>query len=165
MANIGREQCSWRYPVVGAYIAAPLIYISPTNLLYCGLTSAAAASWKGSRWRPVGQLGVRQKKHVCKRLPFLTVCGLMYLSLWGSMIYFNATITTKEGDDVKVRVALNNFFKSPAWLEMKEMMGHLYQSIQTVGWKKFFEELVDALDPQGESNALKVRKKNFIFWN
>ncbi|XP_064598407.1 dnaJ homolog subfamily C member 22-like [Liolophura sinensis] len=138
VANIGREQCSWHYPVLGAYIAAPLIYLSPTNLLFCGITSAVAASGIGSRWRPIGQLGVRRKKHVCKRLPYLTVCGLAYLSLWGSMIYFNATMGW-WGGGVEVVHTKNIFFVSNVFF-LQQQPYVIFEQLYYVGVTHFYIE-------------------------
>ena len=71
-------------------------------------------------------------------------------------IYYNATITTKEGETVPLREAVHNFFTSPAWKETKETLNQFYTYYSHHGWKALWNEIVDALDPQGEANAYKV---------
>lgn len=80
----------------------------------------------------------------------------------GTALYFNASITTKEGETVPLREAVHNFFKSPAWKETKQTMYQFYAYYQHNGWRKLWQEIVDALDPQGEANAYKVSIYNLI---
>jgi hypothetical protein len=59
------------------------------------------------------------KRGFCKRICILTVCGLLYLSLWTSAIYFNANITTTYGEKVPLRDAVHIFFTSREWEDTK----------------------------------------------
>ena len=47
------------------------------------------------------------------RILILTLCGSLYLSMWGSYLYFNAEVV-HNGDKIKLREAVGNFVKSPA---------------------------------------------------
>ena len=55
----------------------------------------------------------RSSRPFYQRLLILTVCGGLYMSLWGSYLYYNAEIVS-NGDKIKLRDALGNFMKSPA---------------------------------------------------
>ena len=55
----------------------------------------------------------RSSRPFYQRLLILTLCGGLYMSLWGSYLYYNAEIVS-NGDKIKLRDALGNFMKSPA---------------------------------------------------
>lgn len=71
-------------------------------------------------------------------------------------IYYNATVTTKDGETVPLREAVQHFFNSPAWKESKETMKQIYEYYKHHGWKAIWKELVSAFDPQGEAHAYQV---------
>lgn len=139
------------WPLIGAICGLPWLYYDPQNIIYPTLISAICVNWKGKEWQER-----RRKSHICKRLATLTVCGCIYLFLWSAAIYLNASITTKDGEQVPVREAVNNFFNSPAWQETKDTLKQLYDYYQVHGWNKVWEEFVQALDPEGETHAYKV---------
>ena len=85
-----------------------------------------------------------------------SLCMGLFFALWGSFLYFNAEITTEDGETIKIRDSVNHFFKSPAWLEFKNTLWQLYEEGQRNGWRNLYDELVKALDPKGEANARKV---------
>ncbi|XP_076089334.1 dnaJ homolog subfamily C member 22-like [Mytilus galloprovincialis] len=152
VGNVNPEKVSFQWALLGAYISFPMLTIdSGNNLVYSSILSAIAVNWKGKNWNR----DYIEKRGLCKRVFVLTVCGLLYLSLWSSAIYFNATITTKEGDEVPLREAINNFFTSPAWADTKESFRNLYKYYQEHGWENLYNKIVDSLDPLGESKAYK----------
>lgn len=53
--------------------------------------------------------------------------------------------------------AVVNFFNSPAWREMLDTIYHLYEYTKLHGFANLYREFINALDPEGESNAYKVR--------
>lgn len=71
-------------------------------------------------------------------------------------MYYNASVTTKDGESVPLRVAMHNFFKSPAWAETKDTIKQIWAYYKHNGWKSIWQEIVSAFDPQGEANAYKV---------
>ena len=71
-------------------------------------------------------------------------------------MYYNATVTTSDGEEVPLRVAINNFFSSPAWKETKETLHTIWLHMKAKGWRNIFEEIIKAVDPEGETNAYKV---------
>ena len=76
--------------------------------------------------------------------------------LWGTAIYFNGSVTTSDGEEVPIREAIPNFFKSPAWEESKRTVEQLYEFYKLHGWEKIWEQVVEAMDPTGEANAYRV---------
>ena len=60
-------------------------------------------------WRGMG----KPSKPWYVRLLVLTLCGSLYLSMWGSYLYFNAEVV-HNGDKIKLRDAVGNFVKSQA---------------------------------------------------
>lgn len=91
-----------------------------------------------------------------KRAAILIFCAIIYLSLWASWGYFNCSIVDKDEQEVKCRDAAKNFLKSPMWQECRKVFDDLKLYIQVHGWSGLWKEIVDAFDPQGEVNALKV---------
>lgn len=155
VGNVEPEKVYFQWALLGAYISIPMLTIdSGNNLVYSSLLSSIFVNWKGKTWNK----DYIPQKGFCKRISILTVCGLIYLSLWSSAIYFNATITTKEGDEVPLREAVHNFFTSPAWEDTKEQLRNLYKYYQAHGWQNIWNKVVESLDPLGETKAYKVLK-------
>ncbi|XP_013397686.1 dnaJ homolog subfamily C member 22-like [Lingula anatina] len=151
VANIGHEEGSFSWAMLGSGILYPWYLTNTGALAYSAITSAIAVNWKGKSWKPK-----KKKRGLCIRLFLLSLCCAIYVSLWISAFYFNAYITTKDGESVKIRVAIHNFFKSPAWAETKSTFKQLYEFYKLHGFGRLWEQLVDALDPEGENNAQKV---------
>lgn len=153
VGNVIPEKVSFQWALLGAYISLPMLSLdSGNNLVYSSLLSAIFVNWKGKEWNR----DYTKRRGVCKRICILTLCGLVYLTLWSSVIYFNAKITTKEGDEVPLREAINNFFTSPAWEDTKKSFKDLYNYYQHHGWENLWNRVVDSLDPLGENKAYKV---------
>ena len=57
---------------------------------------------------------------------------------------------------VPLREAVENFFNSPAWKEMKQSMHDLYQFCNHNGWNICWSQLIELIDPTGESHAYRV---------
>ncbi|XP_013782612.1 dnaJ homolog subfamily C member 22-like [Limulus polyphemus] len=152
VGNIGREQGSFWWPLLGAYLTYPLYFWSLNSVFWTSLFSQCFFNWYSKKWRrkPL------PRRHICKRLLVLTFCGALYISLWGSWLYFNCTVTDQSGDEIKCRDAAKNFFTSPMWQEFKSVMKDIYVFAQYNGWKEIWHQLIQAFDPQGEVNALKV---------
>ena len=83
------------------------------------------------------------------------VCGAIYLSMWGSYLYFNAEVV-HNGDKIKLRDAVGNFIKSPAVQEFTRNLKGLWQHLLHHGFWSTWSQLVESLDPFGEKNALRA---------
>ncbi|XP_076449447.1 dnaJ homolog subfamily C member 22-like [Babylonia areolata] len=151
VGNIGHLHVSFVRCLVGSAVGVFWQLDDPTNIGASCFFSAVSVCASGYRWKPS-----RRRKSKCRRLTVLFVCGMVYLSMWGSALYFNATVTTKDGESVPLREALNNFFTSPAWTQTKESLYLIWQNIRVNGWRTFYEQLVQSIDPQGETNAYRI---------
>lgn len=154
VGNVGREKGDFKYPLSGSYIAnIALTYLTGDEAGCMYVALIAAICFQNHR---EFRKHKSQKKTLCKRLQYLAVGGLVICCLWSSFLYFNAQVTTEDGETVKLRDAVNHFFQSPVWLEFKAVFWGLYEEGQKNGWDNFYEEFVKALDPRGEKNAYRV---------
>ena len=76
--------------------------------------------------------------------------------MWCSFLYFNASITTEDGETIKLRDTVDNFFNSRVWKDFKATLGHIYEDAKLRGWQNVWNDFVKALDPEGEENAYQV---------
>ncbi|CAG7836638.1 unnamed protein product [Allacma fusca] len=97
-----------------------------------------------------------KRRSLYKRITILGSCGMIYLSLWGSFLYFNMEMTNEHGEQIKFRESFYNLLKSPLWKELADSLGKLWQYYRIHGWKSLWNEILGQLDPMGERNALSV---------
>jgi len=76
-----------------------------------------------------------------RRLATLGACGILYLSLWGSYMYFNMTITNDHGETIKFRDSVKNLLKSPMWTELKDSCAMLWQYYKVHGFSSLWKEV------------------------
>ncbi|OWF45497.1 dnaJ homolog subfamily C member 22-like [Mizuhopecten yessoensis] len=156
VANIGRQKCTMSAPLIGASLGLPWsLYISE-NIMPGVLFAAILVNKFGIQWKE----DRRDRENLCKRALVLTFCGMIYLSLWTSVIYLNCSVTNEHGETIPLREAIPNFFKSPAWENMKGTISKLYEYYKLYGWNKLWQQIVEAMDPTGEANAYKVLDLN-----
>ena len=153
VANIGREECSLRSALIGAYIPLPLLLYSPDNIIYCALCGSLYVQFRGVHWR-------RNRR----RYSFgVRVCGLMlacsvYSSLWTVTLLHSAYVTTEFGDKVLLKDAAEIFFTSDAWADTQQTCFRLWKAYQEEGMIRLLTELLAAIDPEGEAYSYKVRR-------
>ena len=152
MGNIGRFTGSFKYPLAAAYLTSPLYYLQYNVVFITSLLALIAFVRYSLKWR---RTPVRYDSS-CKRYFAISLIALVYCSLWVSWFYFNCSVTDKNDENIKCRDALTNFFNSPAWLEFREVLSRLVEFIRQQGIFGLWKEIVEALDPQGEKNALKI---------
>ena len=153
VGNIGRQKVSLKMALLGSFLGFPFFINDPSNLTYMGLISAITVNVKGKSWRLE-----MPDRHICKRLGVVSLCVLVYTSLWCSTLYHNAYVSTADGERVKLSEAMGNFFKSPAWADTKETMWRLWGEFLEKGPRGFYEEFVIAMDPEGELHAHRVSR-------
>ena len=154
MASIGRMQASLQWCLIGSFVGTIWLYDDPSNIGVSCLCSTIAVNWLGLSWKPPR----RPHRRKCARFSILCFCGTVYLLLLGSSLYFNATITTSDGQEVPLRVAIGNFFKSPAWMETKKVFNTMWEHVKVNGWRSVLKQIIEAIDPEGEANAYKVNQ-------
>ncbi|XP_055331823.1 dnaJ homolog subfamily C member 22-like [Paramacrobiotus metropolitanus] len=152
VGNIGMERGRLLWPVVGAYIASLAFLFQPKSIAWAAVSSAFMFHWKSRDW-------VRQpkrKRHVCIRLATLGTAATVYLALWGSFLYFNASWTNPDGTRTSVRDAVDNFFHSKAWLDMKNSFEQLRVYVQHHGWQNVLYQLIEFMDVNGDTRAYQI---------
>ncbi|KAL4717609.1 hypothetical protein ACJJTC_000758 [Scirpophaga incertulas] len=155
VGNIGREKGGLKWPVLAAFVAYFCrSYFNDESVWMTVMVLAAALTFDTfcKEWRQKRE----KKQHVVKRLAVLSVCACLYLSLWGSYLYFQGTITDSEGNEVPIYEALEHFFSSPWWLDAKQSLYDTYVYAQHHGWYEVWKQIIDLSDPHGEQNAYKV---------
>ncbi|XP_022832733.1 dnaJ homolog subfamily C member 22 isoform X2 [Spodoptera litura] len=155
VGNIGNEEGSLKWPLLGAFAAYPIRYYVFDDSIWFTimlLASACAFDSYSKRWRRTP----KKKTHNVKRVSILATCACIYLSLWCSYLYFHGTITDSEGDEVPIYEALHHFFTSPWWLDVKQCIAETYQYAQHHGWYEVWKQIIDLSDPHGEQNAYRV---------
>ena len=134
VSNAGHIVCSWKYPVVGAYIGEilfgkyRLLPIEDSNILLVVLITGVACviGWKERR--------SREKKSWKQRLLLWSCLGLLILSLWGSFLYHNAVIEVEGLEKpVKLRKVVSDFLLSPQWKEFREELKEILVLLLTSG--------------------------------
>ena len=146
-----------KYAAAGSYLALLFYGTAAEGINASAFFSAIAQSWKGKKWRRTP----KKRRNLCSRILVLGMCGALYFSLWGSVLYFNASITTSDGETVKLRDAVQHFFRSPAWAKTKQTMWLLWEQYREHGYEKMWHEFVKAVDPEGEANAYEVMNSKY----
>jgi hypothetical protein len=73
-----------------------------------------------------------------------------------SAVYFNCRVSTRDGQEVRMKDAIRHVFMSPVWAEKQQTARRLYSQLTAEGFDSFWRELNVALDPEGEERAYKV---------
>jgi len=152
VGNVGRQEGQLRYALFGAYITTPLYYWNEQSVFFTTLSSFLAFNKWGKKWRRRYQ----PPKSFSHRFFTFSLALLLYFSLWSSWLYFNCTLTDREGQQIKCREAARHFLNSPFWKEFKSVMHDLYQYYRFHGLSGIWSELISSFDPTGEFGALKV---------
>ena len=164
--NVGRQKSPFHVSLLGAYIGeflmgeGHLLYEESGSIAVAGVAAICTiTSWewrKDSRGKKVVLEDVSCGKMV---LTALLACFL-FVGLCSSFVYFNASVETEDGETIKVRDALENFFNSPAWQQIKTafwvLLSDMYESWRTGGYEKAWSKFVDLADIEGEDHAYDV---------
>ena len=116
MASIGRVQASWRCCLIASLLMGVIIWLYTDPLKYAGASALFSAF-------VVNRFGLSRKprqphKSKRKRFSVLFVCGTVYLLLWGSSLYFSATLRNQDREKMPLRAAMNHFLMSPEWRDI-----------------------------------------------
>lgn len=155
VGNIGEQEGDLKPALLGAYLTYPLYFWSTHSVFWSSLAASYSFGHYSKRWR----LEVRPQRPLRGRILVLAVCCLLYSSLWASWLYFNCSMRDNDGTQVNCRDSIRHFFGSPMWQDFKNVMHEMYLQVRHNGWGGLWrlrQLLMDALDPQGEANALKV---------
>lgn len=117
IGNIGHECGTISAPLVAAYACYPTInYLSEDSwIILTTLVACLVFDTFSKKWR----LRRNKKQGKTRRAAIFLLSVTLYLSLWSSYLYFNATITDGEGEEIKLSDAVKHFFTSPIWTDLK----------------------------------------------
>ncbi|XP_076248870.1 TM2 and DnaJ domain-containing protein wurst [Calliopsis andreniformis] len=155
VGNIGREEGSIWIALCAAYLFYPtLSYIGDDSMWIFLMVIASSLSFDtfSKQWR----LKRRKKRSLFRRSLCLGLAVVIYLSLIGSFLYFNAVITDSEGEEIKLSEAIQHFLTSPIWLDLKASLEGTWNQAVHQGFWATWAQLIDLTDPRGEINAYKV---------
>ncbi|KAJ8877904.1 hypothetical protein PR048_022363 [Dryococelus australis] len=155
VGNIGREEGTIWWALAAAYATFPLyFYLEDYSTTYSLMAFASAYAFdsKSKQWRRKPS----KPKSFLRRVLTLLLCALLYVSLWGSYLYFNARLMDAEGEEIPVHEALHNFLSSPYWLDVKQSFHDTWVFAQHHGWLETWRQILDLSDLHGEQNAYKV---------
>ncbi|XP_064484572.1 dnaJ homolog subfamily C member 22-like [Ornithodoros turicata] len=152
VGNIGEHQGVFKWPLIGAYLTYPLYFWSTHSVFMTSLVSIYFFRTYSHAWR----LQPAVRRHPCRRVSTFAACCLLYALLWTSWLYFNCSLTDNDDTQVKCRDSLRHFFGSPMWQDFKTVVSGLYNQVKHRGFGEVWKLFMEALDPQGEANALKV---------
>ncbi|KAF2352344.1 DnaJ domain, partial [Trinorchestia longiramus] len=120
-------------------------------LNFCAVPSMLLFSRFSRRWRVVP----KSEKTTCKDVMYLAMGSLLFMGLFSSYFYFNATIYS-QGEKVKLRDAVGYFIRSPMFEEFKSNAYKIFNETRHDGFRKGWESFIELMDPFGTHYALKV---------
>lgn len=155
VGNTGREQGSPWITIAVTYVSYLVrFYIYDESIWFSILVlcSALAFDTCSKEWRRTPP----KRRSLPRRIATLTACGILYLAVWGSYLYFNGKITDSNGDEVPLHEAIHHFFNSPWWTDLKQSLYDTYVYAQHHGWYEIWKQIIDLSDVQGEQNAYRI---------
>lgn len=177
ISNVSTIKTHWKYPLIGAYLGELafgyhhfLLEVPHPSLAVSISMVFSTFAWQYDR-QPRGLNVVHGERArgrhcrgrwccrrlCCKRMAVWTIIILIFGALIFSFFYFNATITTSNGETVKVREAMNNFFKTPHWKQFKKSfwsnLQEIWEEYQRNGLAGAKERLMVLADFQGERRS------------
>lgn len=153
VSNVGRIRSHYLYALAGAY-TGEFLFGEPRLVSRAPFFAAALGmlfstfGWKHRRHRA--------RRHVCRRLAVWLLFGGLFASLCFSALYFNASVETDDGETVKVREAVGNFFNSEAWRDLKVFFWKVWHEMRTEGWDEARRSFINLADITGEESALRT---------
>lgn len=156
VGNIGEQEGGLKMTLLGAYLTYPLYFWSTHSVFWSSFSASYFFNNYSCSWR----IKARPQKPLWRRILVFSMCCLLYTSLWASWLYFNCSITANDGTQVKCRDSIRHFFGSPLWQDFKNVIQEMYNQVKYQGWGVLWRLLMEAIDPQGESNALKTAEQS-----
>lgn len=107
---------------------------------------------KGVGWRRKKE----RNQNLIKRVLYLSMAATLYISLWSSWIWFNCKYTDKDGEIYKCRDLIKDFFDSPSWRDMKQLIRDIKIYVQVYGISSIIDEFYSLFSGKSEDSALDV---------
>lgn len=118
VGNIGREQGTIWVALIAAYLPYPTLYYIADDTVWLFLM-VIASSFSFDTFSKQWRLKPKKRKSFVERTAYLGLGVLLFFSVMGSYLYFNAVITDSEGEEIKLSEAIQHFLTSPIWLDLK----------------------------------------------
>ena len=99
VTNIGNQQVSFKWPLIGSTIATPWLYQNGSESMFLCAIFAAVVAQKKREWR-IEPYKFRGRCRLVKRILVLLTCCLIYFSLWSSVLLLNVKVTSNDGTQV-----------------------------------------------------------------
>ncbi|XP_075266043.1 dnaJ homolog subfamily C member 22-like [Convolutriloba macropyga] len=133
VGNIGYETVSLYWASLGGFAPSLFLPLNPDMTSYCALFSTVLSYWKRSFRKTV----IPKDASLLKLIAVIFGI-LLYSALWGSMLYYNVSVVTKEGERLYLRDIVAEYFDreplSPKqrqqfsyWQVFQEMKADLYK--------------------------------------
>lgn len=156
VSNVGRQKSPFYLSLIGAYLGEflmgePHFLLEEGSGFYVAVASMVFSTY--------GWEHRQTKEHSSfkKRVAVVLLVFTLFAGLCCCFIYFNASIETEDGETIKVRDAIDNFFNSPAWQQIKTafwaLLVDIYESWQTGGFDNAWSRLKNMADIEGEDYA------------
>ncbi|XP_014206639.1 dnaJ homolog subfamily C member 22 [Copidosoma floridanum] len=155
VGNVGRQRGSIWLALVVSYLCYPALYYIGDDSTWLGLMVLASTltfDTFSKNWR----LQKKPKRNGLRRLAVFCAFAFVYCCLWSSFLYFNASLTDSEGEEIKLSEAVKHFLTSPIWLDLKSSLEETWRQAKHQGFWATWGQLIDLTDPRGEINAYKV---------
>lgn len=159
VANVGRHKLAIKTPLYLSLMAVfcnVIIFGSenPGQIVFLTalITSPVASMY--TTYKSPKEL--QNNRGIFRRWLILFLAGCLYITAITVSTYHHGEVTSEDGERIRVKDAVDHFFLSPFWLEFKDVLYTIYQEGKQHGWRHIWVEFNKALDPEGESNALKV---------
>ena len=156
VSNVGRQKSPFLLSLFGAYLGEflmgePHFLLKESNSLFAAGVSMLFSTYGWEFRRQV-------KRHSCfKRFLVVLMIYGIFVGLCGCYIYFNASVETEDGETIKIRDAIDNFFNSPAWQQIKTafwvLLSDMYESWRTGGFDNAWSKFKNLADIEGEDHA------------
>lgn len=152
VGNVGRQKGSFKIALLSSYVSMPVYLFVNRGVLINTLVAYFLFELYGIQWRRTRE----RSKPLLIRVLYLTLAASLYISLWSSWIWFNCKYTDQEGEITKCRDMIRDFFDSPSWREMKQILRDIKIYVQVYGISSVLDELYNLFSGKGMDNALKV---------
>ena len=159
VSNVGNQKSSFVYSFLGAYIGEfllgepHLLTVESNSWLAVGVSMLFSTyGWEHRR--------ERTHRSCCSRTLTVFLVYILFCGLCTSAVYFNGTVTTEEGETVKIKDAIDNFLNSEAWQQIKTslwlLVVDIYTSWREDGYEGAWNKFVVLADIDGEDHAYSV---------
>ena len=169
--TLGPRQCSFIWPLFGALLGLPFLIgrvDSSPSLNIVAFLSSWIFEWKID-WNSdefVVDVSSKPKirRHFVKRCLIVGLGAIIFCSIFSMAIYQNLHVDI-NGERVKVKDVLSNFFQSQEYLQLcqqlSSVMKQLWAFYLQFGFKGIWTQIWTALDFESDKKAFEVTM-NFL---